>query len=69
MSFEYSHDFLSTIAIVEQVREGSNLRVRLLMPDGEHQFVNVALAGVRCPRVSNKPGEPSEQYAEDVSLV
>ncbi|KAJ3488096.1 hypothetical protein NLI96_g3083 [Meripilus lineatus] len=55
-------------AIVEQVREGSNLRVRLLMPDGEHQFVNVALAGVRCPRVSNKPGEPSEQYAEDAKF-
>lgn len=36
------------------------------MPDGEHQFVNIALAGVRSPRVSSRQDEPSEQYGEEV---
>lgn len=37
------------------------------MPDGEHQMVNIALAGVRCSRTSPKQGEPSEPWAEEVS--
>jgi staphylococcal nuclease domain-containing protein 1 len=56
-------------AIVEQVREGTTLRVRLLMPDGEHQMVNIALAGVRSARASSKQGEPSEPYGEEVSSL
>lgn len=54
-------------AIVEQVREGTTLRVRLLMPDGEHQMVNIALAGVKSARASSKQGESSEPYGEEVS--
>lgn len=53
-------------AIVEQVRDGSNLRVRLLLVSGDHQLVNIAMAGVRCPRTSSKQGEPSEPYGEEV---
>lgn len=56
-------------AIVEQVREGTTLRVRLLMPDGEHQMVNIALAGVRSARASSKQGEPSEPYGEEVGSL
>ncbi|KAG6845898.1 hypothetical protein H0H87_000704 [Tephrocybe sp. NHM501043] len=52
-------------AIVEHVRDGTTLRVRLLMPDGEHQIVNIALAGVRSPRASTKQGEPSEPWGEE----
>ncbi|KAG2043573.1 transcription factor [Suillus americanus] len=55
-------------ALVEQVRDGSTLRVRLLMPDGEHQIVNIALAGVRCARTSPKQGEPSEPWAEEAKF-
>lgn len=51
--------------IVEQVRDGTTLRIRLLMPDGDHQMVNIALAGVKGGRVASKPGETSEQYAEE----
>ncbi|OBZ67115.1 Nuclease domain-containing protein 1 [Grifola frondosa] len=54
--------------IVEQVKDGSTLRIRLLMPDGEHQFVNIALAGVRCARVSGKQGESSEPWAEEAKF-
>lgn len=54
------------LAIVEQVRDGTTLRVRLLMPDGEHQVVNIALAGVRSARASTKQGEPSEPWGEEV---
>lgn len=36
------------------------------MPDGEHQVVNIALAGVRCARASSKQGEPSEPWGEEV---
>ncbi|KAF5316869.1 hypothetical protein D9611_003977 [Ephemerocybe angulata] len=51
--------------IVEQVRDGTTLRIRLLMPDGDHQMVNIALAGVKGGRVASKPGETSEQWAEE----
>ncbi|KAF8161178.1 hypothetical protein B0H34DRAFT_781782 [Crassisporium funariophilum] len=55
-------------AIVEQVRDGTTLRVRLLMPDGEHQMVNIALAGVRSARASTKQGEPSEPLGEEAKF-
>ncbi|KAI0356228.1 transcription factor [Trametes cingulata] len=54
--------------LVEQVKDGSTLRIRLLLPDGDHQFVNIALAGVRCPRVASKPGETSEQWGEEAKF-
>ncbi|KAH9054184.1 transcription factor [Lactarius vividus] len=52
-------------AIVESVRDGTTLRVRLLMPEGEHQFVNVTLAGARSPRAASKQGETSEPWADE----
>lgn len=60
-------DLLGT-AIVENVRDGSTVRVRLLLSDSEHQFVNVAMAGVRTPRTSTRQGEPAEQWGEEVNL-
>ena len=45
------------------------LRVRLVLPEGYHQFVNVNLAGVRCPRTASKQGEAAEQWAEEVGRV
>lgn len=59
----------SGVGIVEQVRDGSTLRIRLLMPDGDHQMVNIALAGVKSGRVASKPGETSEPYADEVRCV
>jgi hypothetical protein len=55
------------LGIVESVRDGTTLRVRLFMPDGEHQFVNIALAGTRSPRAASKQGETSEAFGDDVS--
>ncbi|KAH8119402.1 transcription factor [Phellopilus nigrolimitatus] len=55
-------------AIVESVRDGSTVRARLLMPDGEHQFVNISLAGVRSPRSSGKQGEASEQWGDEAKF-
>ncbi|KAG1716638.1 hypothetical protein ID866_516 [Astraeus odoratus] len=55
-------------ALVEHVRDGSTLRVRLFMPDGEHQMANIALTGVRCPKTAPKSGEPSEQFAEEAKF-
>lgn len=40
--------------------------MRLLLSESEHQFVNIAMAGVRSPRASGKQGEMSEQYGEEV---
>jgi staphylococcal nuclease domain-containing protein 1 len=37
------------------------------MPDGEHQFVNITLAGARSPRAASKQGETSEPLGDDVS--
>ncbi|KAF9465009.1 hypothetical protein BDZ94DRAFT_1281658 [Collybia nuda] len=55
-------------AIVEQVRDGTTLRIRLLMPDGEHQVVNIALAGVRSARASTKQGETPEPWGEEAKF-
>lgn len=55
--------------IVEQVKDGSTLRIRLLMPEGDHQFVNITLAGVRSPRVASKPEETSEPFGEEVGAL
>ncbi|KAI9442378.1 transcription factor [Lactarius indigo] len=52
-------------AIVESVRDGTTLRVRLLMPEGEHQFVNITLTGARSPRAASKQGETSEPWADE----
>jgi staphylococcal nuclease domain-containing protein 1 len=64
-SYDYPFDLLK-LAIVEQVRDGTTLRVRLFMPDGDHQIVNIALAGVRSARPSSKQGEPSDPWGEEV---
>lgn len=53
--------------MVESVRDGTTLRVRLFMPDGEHQFVNITLAGARSPRAASKQGETSEPSGDEVS--
>ncbi|KAG8759264.1 hypothetical protein FRC14_006340 [Serendipita sp. 396] len=50
--------------IVEQVRDGSTVRVRLLLSDELHQLVTISLAGIRCPRIG-KEGETPEPFAED----
>ncbi|EIN12033.1 transcription factor [Punctularia strigosozonata HHB-11173 SS5] len=69
-----SHAFISEWkgkeldAIVEQVKDGSTVRVRLLLPDGDHQFANIALAGVRSPRAAGKQGETSEQWGEEAKF-
>lgn len=65
----YTYLWPILLAIVEQVRDGTTLRVRLLMPDGEHQVVNIALAGVRSARASTKQGEPSEPWGEEVGCL
>lgn len=54
---------------MEQVKDGSTLRVRLLLPDGDHQFVNLTLAGVKSPRAVNKPEETPEQYGEEAGAI
>ena len=38
------------------------------MPDGDHQFVNITLAGVRCARVASKAGETAEPWGDEVRL-
>lgn len=59
-------------AIVEQVRDGSSIRVRLLLEDGSHQFVNLALAGVKSPKAfSGRDGESngtSEEWGEEAKF-
>lgn len=62
---ENSHAFLSEFkgkpldSIVEQVRDGSLLRVRLLLTPKRHQLINLHLAGIKTPRVSGGGGPNS----------
>lgn len=46
-------------SVVEQVRDGSLLRVRLLLSSRRHQIINLHLAGVKAPRLSSSLGAPS----------
>ena len=39
------------------------------MPDGEHQFVNITLAGARSPRSASKQGETSEPSGDEVGGI
>jgi staphylococcal nuclease domain-containing protein 1 len=52
------------IALVEAVKDGSTLRVRLMLPDETHQIINLSLAGVRSPRAS-RDGEAPEPWGEE----
>ena len=51
------------------MRDGTTLRVRLFMPEGDHQMVNITLAGIKSPRASTRQGEASEPLGEEVDLV
>ncbi|KZV69559.1 transcription factor [Peniophora sp. CONT] len=55
-------------SIIEQVKDGSTFRVRLLMPEGEHQWINLALAGVRAPRAAAKTGDSSEPFGDEAKF-
>lgn len=56
-------------SVVEQVRDGSMLRVRMLTGPRHHQMVNLSLAGIKAPRLMGgggpNSGEPSEAFAEE----
>ncbi|KAF8332649.1 transcription factor [Cantharellus anzutake] len=54
-------------ALVESVRDGSTVRVRLMLPD-VHQIVNLTLAGVRSPRAGGREGEPAEPWGEEAKF-
>ncbi|WVF72237.1 hypothetical protein IAT40_007049 [Kwoniella sp. CBS 6097] len=58
-------------AIVEQVRDGTQLRVRLLLDEENHQFVNLTLAGAKSPRASfGRDGDVSlsEPWGEEAKF-
>ncbi|KAK0561522.1 hypothetical protein OC861_005770 [Tilletia horrida] len=42
-------------AVVEQVRDGSMLRVRLFLTPRHHQLINLNLAGIKAPRMPVNP--------------
>ncbi|EPY50615.1 RNA-binding protein Snd1 [Schizosaccharomyces cryophilus OY26] len=52
--------------IIENIRDGDQLRVRLLLKPRRHQYINVSLAGVRCPRAThtygNQPATEEEPF-------
>ncbi|MCO5565316.1 hypothetical protein L7F22_018989 [Adiantum nelumboides] len=56
-------------SVVEQVRDGSMLRVRLFLSSNHHQIINLSLAGVKAPRLAGAGGpsnhEGSEPFAEE----
>ncbi|PWY98567.1 hypothetical protein BCV70DRAFT_201888 [Testicularia cyperi] len=59
-------------SIVEQVRDGSMLRVRLLLSSNHHQMVNLSLAGIKAPRVTGgggaSPSDVSEPFGEEAKF-
>lgn len=55
-------------SIVEQVRDGSMLRVRLLLSPKHHQMVNLSLAAIKAPRVAGGPTDSSEPFGEEAKF-
>ncbi|KAG8932888.1 hypothetical protein FRC02_000398 [Tulasnella sp. 418] len=55
-------------AVVEQVRDGSTLRVRLLLSDELHQFITLAMAGIRSPKAAGREGEAAEPFGEEAKF-
>ncbi|EST07919.1 Staphylococcal nuclease (SNase-like), OB-fold [Kalmanozyma brasiliensis GHG001] len=59
-------------SIVEQVRDGSMLRVRLLLSSTHQQMINLSLAGIKAPRVTGgggaSPTDASEPYGEEAKF-
>ncbi|WVQ78068.1 hypothetical protein IAT38_000149 [Cryptococcus sp. DSM 104549] len=67
-SFIAEHKDEEIDAIVEQVRDGTHLRVRLLLDEHNHQFINLVLAGAKSPRASSaRDGDASnaEPWGEE----
>lgn len=76
---------LNVSAIVEQVRDGTQLRVRLLLDDQQHQFINLVrqnvkrhlptdiyqvVAGAKSPRAGGRDDASSaEPWGEEVRVV
>ena len=58
---------LGLLTIVEQVMDGTTLCVCLIIPGGDHQMVNIALAGLRSANVFTMKGKPSEPWDEEVN--
>lgn len=59
-------------SIVEQVRDGSMLRVRLLLSSTHQQMINLSLAGIKAPRVTGgggaSPTDASEPFGEEAKF-
>lgn len=55
-------------SIVETVRDGNNLRVRLLLAPDQHQLVNLQLAGIKCPRAGGRENEAGEPFGEEAGF-
>jgi staphylococcal nuclease domain-containing protein 1 len=58
-------------AIVEQVRDGTQLRVRLLLDENTHQIINLVIAGAKSPRASvTRDGETqaAEPWGEEAKF-
>ena len=45
-------------ACVEQVRDGSNLRMLLYLPNNTHQYINLNISGIQAPSKVNDRTEP-----------
>ena len=58
---------LGLLTIVEQVMDGTTLCIHLIIPDRDHQMVNIALAGICSANVFTRQGEPSEPWDEEVN--
>jgi staphylococcal nuclease domain-containing protein 1 len=55
------------LALVEQVRDGTTVRARLLLSDPQrHQLVNVSMTAVRSPRPVSRQGEAAEPWGDEV---
>ena len=54
---------------MEQVRDGTQMRVRLLVDDSYHQFINLVVAGAKSPRASGRDNDVSsaEPWGEEVT--
>ncbi|CCG81790.1 putative Transcription factor [Taphrina deformans PYCC 5710] len=68
-SFLKSYKGKKIDAVIEQVRAGDNIRARLLLEPAKHQYLNLLVAGIKCPNLAKTGGdevtEKGEEYSEE----
>lgn len=61
--------FSASLAIIENIRDGSTVRACLTLPNGEYQYITLMISGIRAPMIRQgiaNTEDVVEPFAEEV---